>query len=61
MLKTIKGRLTVSVIGIVVASILLTTTGIMIVAGRRMIQNQTQALQLNADKYAEQINTWMEP
>ncbi len=60
MLKTIKGRLTVSVIGIVVASILLTTTGIMIVAGRRMIQNQTQALQLNADKYAEQINTWIE-
>lgn len=60
MLKTIKGRLTVSVIGIVVASILLTTTGIMIVAGQRMIQNQTQALQLNADKYAEQINTWIE-
>ncbi|MCM1261329.1 MAG: methyl-accepting chemotaxis protein [Butyrivibrio sp.] len=60
MLKTIKGRLTISVIGIVVASILLTTAGIMTIAGRRMIKDQTQALQLNADKYAEEINTWIE-
>lgn len=60
MLKTIKGRLTVSMIGIVVASILLTTGGIITVAGRRTIQDQTQALQLNADKYAEEINTWIE-
>ena len=60
MTKTIKGRLTISVIGIVVASILLTTVGIIAVAGNRMIQVQTQALQLNADKYAEEINTWIE-
>lgn len=60
MLKTIKGRLTVSMIGIVVASILLTTVGIVAVAGKRTIQDQTQALQLNADKYAEEINTWVE-
>ncbi len=60
MLKTIKGRLTVSMIGIVVASILLTTVGIIAVAGKRAIQDQTQALQLNADKYAEEINTWIE-
>lgn len=60
MLKTIKGKLTVSVIGIVVASILLTTTGIAAVAGNRMIRNQTGSLQLNADKYAEEINTWIE-
>lgn len=60
MRKTIKGRLTVSVIGIVVASILLTTVGIIAVAGKRTIQDQTQALQLNADKYAEEINTWIE-
>lgn len=59
MLKTIKGRLTVSVIGIVVGSILLTTAGIIVIAGRRMIADQTQALQLNADKYAEEINTWI--
>lgn len=44
MLKTIKGRLTVSVIGIVVGSILLTTAGIIAIAGRRMIADQTQAL-----------------
>ena len=60
MLKTIKGRLTVSMICIVAASILLTTAGITAVAARRMIQDQTQALQLNADKYAEEINTWIE-
>lgn len=60
MLKTIKGRLTVSVIGIVVASILLTTVGITAVAGKRMIRNQTQALRLNAEKYAKEINTWIE-
>ncbi len=60
MRKTIKGRLTVSMIGIVVASILLTTVGIIAVAAKRTIQDQTEALQLNADKYAEEINTWIE-
>ncbi len=60
MFRTIKGRLTVSVIGIVVASIVMTTVGIVAVAGKRMIGHQTQALQLNADKYAEEINTWIE-
>ena len=60
MLRTIKGKLTVNVIGIVVASILLTTAGIVWVAGKRMIQDQSRALQLNADKYAEEINAWVE-
>ena len=60
MLRTIKGKLTVSMIGIGVASILLTTVGIITVAGRQTIQDQTRALQLNADKYAEEINTWIE-
>ncbi len=60
MLRTIKGRLTVNVIGIVVAAILLTTAGIVWVAGKRMIQDQSRALQLNADKYAEKINAWVE-
>ena len=60
MQRTIKGKLTTSVIGIVVASILLTTLGIIAVAGKRMIQDQTQTLQLNADKYAEEINLWIE-
>ncbi len=60
MRKTIKGKLTVSMIGIVIASILLTTIGIITVAGKRTIEDQTQALKLNADKYAEEINTWIE-
>jgi len=60
MRKTIKGKLTVSMIGIVIASILLTTIGIITVAGKRTVEDQTQALKLNADKYAEEINTWIE-
>lgn len=58
--KTIKGKLTWSVICIVAASIILTTAGIVVVAGRNLIRNQIDALQLNADKYAEEINTWIE-
>lgn len=60
MSRTIKGKLTFSVICIVVASILLTTVGIVAVSGNRMIQNEISALQLNAEKYGEEINTWIE-
>lgn len=60
MSRTIKGKLTFSVICIVAVSIILTTVGTVIVAGRHLIQNQTDALQLNADKYAQEINTWIE-
>lgn len=60
MIKTIKGRLTVSMILIVVTSVLLTTAGITVVAGKNTIRDQTQVLKLNADKYAEEINTWIE-
>lgn len=60
MLRTIKGRLTVSTIAIVVAGILLTAAGLLAVAGKQTIRDQTRALQLNADKYAEEINTWIE-
>lgn len=60
MRKTMKGRLTISVICIVVVSIILTTVGTVIVAGRQMIRNQMESLQLNADKYGEEINTWIE-
>lgn len=60
MRKTIKGKLTMSVICIVAVSIILTTVGIVVVSGRNLIRNQTEALQLNADKYAEEINTWIE-
>ena len=60
MIKTMKGKLTISVICIVAASILLTTLGIVMIAGRRMMAEQTDILQLYADKYAEEINTWIE-
>lgn len=60
MRKTIKGKLTLSVICIVAASIILTTIGIVALAGRNLVRNQVEALQLNADKYAEEINTWIE-
>lgn len=60
MAKTIKGKLTISVICIVAASILLTTLGIVMIAGQRMMAEQKDILQLYADKYAEEINTWIE-
>lgn len=60
MRRTIKGKLTISVVCIVAVSILLTTIGIVFVAGRNLVHNQTDALQLNADRYAEEINTWIE-
>ncbi len=55
-----KGRLTISVICIVAASILFTTIGIVMIAGQRMMAEQKDILQLCADKYAEEINTWIE-
>ena len=58
--KTMKGRLTVYVILMVAASILLTTAGAVIVAARSMVRNRAEALQLYADKYAEEINAWIE-
>lgn len=60
MSKTMKGRLTISVICIVAASILLTTLGIVVIAGQRMMAEQKEILQLYADKYAEEIHTWIE-
>ena len=58
--RTMKGRLTISVICIVAVSILLTTIGIVVIAGRRIMTEQKDILQLYADKYAEEINTWIE-
>lgn len=60
MAKTMKGRLTISVICIVAASILLTMLGAVVIAGKRMMSEQKEILQLYADKYAEEINTWIE-
>ena len=58
--KTIKGKLTLSVIAIVVVIIVLTTVGIASIAANRLIDNQKSELQLQADRYAEEVNTWIE-
>ena len=60
MRRTIRGKLTVSVILIVVAIIILTTFGIILVVGGTLNEKSENELQLYADKYAEAINTWME-
>lgn len=58
--RTIRGKLTASVILIVVAAIVLITAGISVVAGASLLQKQENELQLQADRYAEEINTWIE-
>ena len=60
MRRTIKGKLTTSVIVIVVAIIVLTTLGVILIAGNQMTDKSENELQLQADKYANAINTWME-
>ena len=60
MRRTIRGKLTFNVICIVIASIVLTTVGIVTMAGKRIIKDQMDALQLNAEKYSAEINTWIE-
>lgn len=59
MRRTIRGKLTTSVIAIVVLTILLTTVGLVSVAGGKIYNNQMNQLQLQADRYAQEINAWM--
>lgn len=59
MRRTIRGKLTTSVIAIVVLTILLTTVGLVSVAGGKIYDNQMDQLQLQADRYAQEINSWM--
>lgn len=59
MRKTIKGKLTTSVILIVVTIIILTTFAIVMIASNTLTKKSENELQLQADKYAEAINTWI--
>ena len=59
MRRTIRGKLTTSVIVIVVLTILLTTAGLVGVAGSKIYNNQMDQLQLQAERYAQEINSWM--
>jgi methyl-accepting chemotaxis protein len=58
--KTIKGKLTLSIIIIVVIVLGVTAAGIIGVSSSNIISNRTEELQLQADKYANEVNTWIE-
>ncbi len=60
MARTIKGKLTISVILIVIAIIVLMTTGIIGASGSYFLKSERTQMQLQADKYAREIDTWME-
>ena len=60
MKSTIKGKLTAAVIAIVVAVMLVTTAIIVGTSGSKLTKELTGELQINADKYANSINSWIE-
>lgn len=60
MTSTIKGRLTLVVILIVVAAMLVSTAVVVGTAGNKVTDGLTNQLQINADKYANSINSWIE-
>ncbi|MBQ6574586.1 MAG: hypothetical protein IJL90_00615 [Lachnospiraceae bacterium] len=57
---TIKGRLTTAVILIVIAAMLVSTGILVGTAGGKLTDELTGELQINADKYANSINSWIE-
>ncbi len=60
MKRTIKGRLTLATIVIVIVA-LVASTGIIVGTSRQKLTNElTENLQLNTDKYANSINSWIE-
>lgn len=59
MRKTIRGNLTISVIAIVILIVIATTVGIVSVAGTKMVDQEKNQLQLQANRYAQEINAWI--
>lgn len=57
--KTIRGKLTSTVIIIIVAIIMIITVGIVSIAGNNLLGAQKDELQLQADKYANEVDTWI--
>ncbi|MBR2530084.1 MAG: hypothetical protein IKE35_03560, partial [Lachnospiraceae bacterium] len=57
---SIKGRLTLAVILIVVAAMLVSVGIIVGSSGRKLTNEKENELQINADKYANSINSWIE-
>ncbi len=60
MRKTIKSRLTFAVILIVVTVMLVSTAIIVGASGKKLTNELSAELQINADKYANSINSWIE-
>lgn len=57
--KTIRGKLASTVIIIVIAIIVIITAGIVSIAGNNLLRAQKEELQLQADKYAHEVDTWI--
>ena len=60
MRRTIRGKLTLSVIVSVVIVMVLMTVGIVSIAGNNLMSKQQSELQLQADRYAKEINSWID-
>ncbi len=60
MRKSIKGRLTFAVIFIVIGAMLISTSVIVGTSSNKLNNELTSELQINADKYANSINSWIE-
>ena len=60
MSKTIKGRLTAIVITIVVLALLVSAVIIIMLSRSNLMSRAMNELQIQADKYSEIINNWIE-
>jgi len=60
MRRTVKGKLALSVILIVIATILVCIAAILTIAGKAIIDSKKSELKLQSEKYAEELNTWIQ-
>ncbi len=60
MLRTIRGKLTASITVLVVAIIAVLTVVMIAMVGGQLMQEKQNEVQLQADRYANAINAWME-
>ena len=58
MFRTIRGRVTINVILIVVAMIIILASTILTVMGNKLTDKMELELQLRSDRYANEINAW---
>lgn len=60
MRRTIQGKLTVGAVLCTVISIILLLTGLLSISATNIHDQQKEALQLQADRYSQEINGWMQ-